>query len=80
MNFLKDILTENNGTWFCPIRAGGILSLMVFLFLEIWTVCIKHHDLDAVAFGGACAAILGALAAAITAKGKLMEGDPGDGQ
>lgn len=75
---IPDLFTENNGKWFCPVRAVGLLAIGVFLFLEVWTVCVKHHDFDAIAFGTAFAAILGAYTASITAKGKLLEGNPGE--
>lgn len=78
MNPLKDISTENNGIWYCPIRIAGMLGILVFLFLEVWQVCVKHHDLDAMSFGTAFAAIVGSYAAAITAKGRFLEGNPQD--
>ena len=76
MNFVKDLVTENNGQWYCPIRVAGLLAILIFLFLEVWNVCIKHHDFDAIAFGTAFAAIFGALGAALTAKGRWVDGNP----
>lgn len=76
MNFLRDISTENNDRWFCPVRVASLLAVLTFLFLEVYEVVVRHHDFDAVAFGGAFVAIIGAMTGAITAKGKMIEGDP----
>jgi len=76
MSLLKDVTTENNGQWFCPIRIFGCLAALVFLFLEIWQVCIKQHDFDMMVFAGAFASIIAAFAAAITGKGRFIEGNP----
>ena len=78
MNWFGDCLTENNGKWFCPVRIVGMLAILVFLFLEVWQVCVMHKDFDAVAFGGAFVAIVGGWTGSIAAKGRLLEGNPED--
>lgn len=78
MNLFSDCFTENNGKWYCPVRVVGIIAVLVFLFLEVWQVCVKGRDFDAVAFGGAFVAIVGGLTGSISVKGRLLEGNPED--
>lgn len=78
MKFVTDLFTENNGKWFCPMRVAGLLATGVFLFLEIWDVCLKGHNFEAIPFGTAFAAIFGAVGAVITAKGRWVDGNPED--
>jgi hypothetical protein len=71
--FWRDIMTESDGTTYCPVRIFGTGLITTHVGATVWQV-IQHGTFDAVAFGTGSAALIAGLGGAIGAKAKLGAG------
>jgi len=62
---VKDCLTQNDGTSYCPFRVGGAiysgLSFPAFIFGAIYST-IREHHFDYIGFGTSFGMMMGGIA------------------
>jgi hypothetical protein len=69
--WLRQLLTEDDAnSIICPVRVIGASGALT-LFVATGVMVIAHHQFDALAFGGAVAAIAGAVGAGAGIKAKM---------